>query len=128
MPGQLYASDNHRNRLPFVRLAVFVFEIVSQDASAIPFQIEGANNAKTNDPVERRCGRPTSKASGAITRAPSENGESLGTILPGQNAADCGVMWHFRWQVACVVHLVAKGAQLRHPPHRQRPFSTNKHR
>lgn len=42
MPGQLYASDNGRNRLPFVRLSAFASEIVSQDASAIPFQSEGA--------------------------------------------------------------------------------------
>jgi predicted DNA-binding protein len=42
MPGQLYASDGCRNRLPFVRLSAFVFKIVSQGASAISFQSEGA--------------------------------------------------------------------------------------
>jgi hypothetical protein len=41
MPGQLYASDNHRNRLIRPTLC-FVFEIVSQDAPAISFQSEGA--------------------------------------------------------------------------------------
>jgi hypothetical protein len=42
MPSHLDASDNGRNRLPFVRLYAFVFEIASQDASAILFQSEGA--------------------------------------------------------------------------------------
>jgi len=54
--------------------------------------------------------------------------ESLAEVLENlRNAADCGFMWHFRWQVARVMHLVAKGGELCHLPDSQQPLSTNKH-
>jgi hypothetical protein len=49
------------------------------------------------------------------------------TAAKRRKAADCGTMWHFRWQVARVRHLVAKGSELRHGHHSQRPLSSNKH-
>jgi hypothetical protein len=60
-----------------------------------PFELRGANNAKTNDTVERRCGWPTSKASGAITRVPFQERQIARDCTPKgktrQIVASCGI-------------------------------------